>query len=219
MTNINNFNRDLNAEQVLGEYLDEYYYPRTQMVNVNRITDVNLQYEGIDIQCTVNNSQLLIDEKGLMSIPKPISTFALELNYLNPTGERVVGWLFDEHKRSTHYLFCWIKRDDIPIKNIKSENIHYVIAMLISRTKLLNYLHITYGINAHSVQAKVNQILASNQSGRIENLSTDSNSRYHFSKQLPEQPINIVMTKEELLESGAVESYHLVKRRGLSYPN
>lgn len=221
MTNINNFNRDLNAEQVLGNYLDKYYYQRIPLfTNTKRVDDINLQHQGIDIIGTLNNQQqLLIDEKGLMSIPNPIPTFALELSYLNSDRKRVTGWLYDRNKHTTHYLFCWIKRDNISIKDVKLENIHYVLAMLISRTKLLNYLQIKYGINAHNAQAKVNQILTSNQTGRIENLSTDSNSRYHFSKQLPEQSINIVMEKRELLQSGAVESHLIVKKSGLSIPN
>lgn len=215
---LNNFNRDLNAEQVLGQYLDKYYYPRRNFTDFERIKDANRQYQGIDTIVTLNNNQLLIDEKGLMSIPKPISTFALELNYLNPAGNRTMGWLYDEHKLSTHYLLCWIKRNDIPIENVKLIDIHYVIAMLVSRELLQNYLFNTYGINTNSISTKVNEILENNKSKRLENLSNTSNSRYHFSNHLPEQPINIVMTKDELIQSGAVESHFLVKKLNLATP-
>lgn len=216
MVHINNFARDLNAEQILGQYLDQYYYPRRPFNDFERVNDLNQQHRGIDIIANLNNTQLLIDEKGLMSVPNPIPTFALELNYLNPAGERTVGWLYDEQKMSTHYLFCWIKRNDIPIEELTERDIHYTLAMLVSKRLLHNYLHETYDINANTLIEKVNEILRNNVGGRLENLSANSNSRYHFSNQLPEQPINIVMTREELIQSGAVESYYLVKRSQLS---
>lgn len=216
MNKINNFNRDLIAEQVLGQYLDQYYYPKRNFNEFERITNQNQQYLGIDTTVTLNNHQLLIDEKGLMSIPKPISTFALELSYLNPSGVRNIGWLYDEHKHSTHYLLCWIKREEIPVETLQLKDIHYVTAMLVSRTCLQRHLLDTYQIDVASTQTKVNQITANNIAGRLENLSPNSQSRYHFSKYLPEQPINIIITKDELIQSGAVVSYHLVKKRGLS---
>ncbi|QFG01296.1 hypothetical protein PB01_20935 (plasmid) [Psychrobacillus glaciei] len=220
MKNITNFNRDLIAEQVLGQYLDKFYYPRQDFTEFERIIDQSQQYQGIDTTVvTSNNDKLLIDEKGLMSIPKPISTFALELSYLNPSGARNIGWLYNDYKRSTHYLFCWIKREEVPVQNVQLKDIHYVTAMLVSRTRLQQHLLNTYGIDAASTQTKVNQILAASKPDdldRLENLSPSSDSRYHFSKDLPEQPINIVMTRDELIQSGAVDSYHLVKRSGLS---
>ena len=159
----------------------------------------------------------MIDEKGLLSIPKPINTFALELSYLNANRERKTGWLFDTSKQTTHYLLCWVKRNDVNLNDFKLEDIHYVITMLVSRNQLQQYLNNTYQINATSAARTVYTILEEGRSGRLENLSPDSPSRYHFSDYIrPEQPINIVMNKRELIESGSVIFHHCVKRSGIS---
>lgn len=72
MNNSNNFERDLDAEQVLGEFLEQYYYPNTDLENYNRISNQQEQYAGIDATANLDGNKILIDEKGLLSIPKPV---------------------------------------------------------------------------------------------------------------------------------------------------
>lgn len=215
MRNNNQFMLDLCAEQILANYLDDFYYPRLNDIIYERVHDMNNQHLGIDTILTQNNINLLIDEKGLLSIPKPINTFALELSYINTNGVRRIGWLFDEHKITTHYLLCWVKRNECNLQELQITDIHYVVALLISRQKLLSYLDYTYNINVDTLNTIESNILADGRNGRQENLSNTSKSRYHYSSHLPEAPINIVMDKNELLDSGAVISHHLVKRSSL----
>lgn len=215
----NNFSRDLNAEHELGSYLDQYYYPRfNRLNNVHRVVEKRFQFEGVDVEADLDGEHILIDEKGYLTSSEPRNTFAFELSYINPIGKRQQGWLYDDHKYTTYYLLCWNKRDeDIGIGEVKSNDFHYVLAMLVSRRKFLEYLKIKYGITAITAQEKVTDILQGNSVGRLDRLSDTSNSRYHYSNLLPEQPINIVMEKAELLASGAVDSYFLVKRRELKF--
>lgn len=212
-----NFQRDLGAEQVLGKYLDLYYYNRNEaLTEIQRVEDRTRQLAGIDSTAVLDGKTILIDEKGLLSKTKPIPTFAFELSYISPNGNRHVGWLFDETKQTDYYLLCWNKRDEhIRVEEITVQNLHYVMAMLVSRVDFIKYLDETYNINATTAAKKVEEIIDNGIGKRLENLSEKSPSRYHYSIQLPEKPINIVMDTDELLHSGAVVSYHLVKKSQL----
>lgn len=206
------FNTDLHNEQVLAAYLDDYFYPRVNIENFVRVGDLNQQYEGIDVRFNANNQEYLVDEKGYLTRPTIQNTFVLELSFINPRNERVEGWFYNPDKHSTHYLLCWADRDDINIyqQRLGIENIHRVEVMLVDRVMLQNYLDEQYGINRMYIQQNQNQLLRNLQNGPI-NLP-HSDSRYMLSRQLREQPFNIVMTKEEYLVSGAVEARYMVYR-------
>ena len=214
---MSNFKDDLSAEKELGEYLDKYLYDVSpDFTDVKRIkeTQMDYQYSGIDVEASYDNEEMLIDEKGYLSSSKIMNTFALEISYLNPRNERVEGWLFDPRKKTTHYLFCWNKRDkDIDHKEVKEKDFHYVIAMLVARDDLINYLNTKYGINQETSQEKVNEILSSNKTGPIDKIGDNTTSKYFYSNHLAEKPINIVLNKKELQE---IAIFHkLVKRSEL----
>ncbi|NME06229.1 hypothetical protein [Psychrobacillus sp. BL-248-WT-3] len=209
-----NFNSDLKAEEELGKYLDKYFYTRyKQLKNVVRINDGNEQYSGIDVKARLKEENIFIDEKGYLSINMVGSTFALELSYLKEK-KRKNGWLFDKSKITTHYLFCWNKRNDnIKHQDVKEKDFHYIIAMLVDREKLLRYLQDTYQINKITAASKVEEILENDKSGSLDTLNEETKSKYFFSTHLSEEPINIVMNKKEL--ESICESYFLVKRTEL----
>ncbi|RXH52227.1 hypothetical protein D6T70_06795 [Kurthia gibsonii] len=215
---MNNFKKDLNAEQELGKYLDEYFYPRCQeLQNVERITDMGSQFKGIDVKAKYSSNEILIDEKGYLSIANIGSTFALELSYLNKSGNRKKGWLFDESKDTTHYLFCWNKRnEDVSHKHVEKGDFHYIMAMLVERTKLQEYLFRKYGIDSVTAEERVDEILNSSRTGSLDVLGVETKSKYYYSVGLPEQPINIVMQKTEL--QSICEKYYLVKKSELTEP-
>lgn len=206
------------AEKELGIFLEENYYPKTDFNSFQKCTTDDDQYAGIDVKAKKNNEILLIDEKGLLSIPKPINTFALELAY-QISGISKIGWLLDKNKKTTDYLFCWVKRDDVDIADFRKENIHYVLAMLVNREALLKYLENRYEINEKFANDVARRIIQQGVGGRLEYLSSESSSRYHYSNQLPEKPVNIILNKKDFEDSAAAISFHLVKRSGITQAN
>ena len=212
---MSNFTRDLRAEQELGKYLDSNFYPNyTPLKNVHRVFTKKEQLEGIDIVANFKGEKVLIDEKGCLTKTIPIETFALEISY-KFKGNRKQGWLYNKEKRTTHYLLCWNKRDsDIGIDSVTADDFDYVVVMLVSRQKLLKYLQDEYGITMEVVSEKIKDILKNNKKGKLEYLGENSKSYYYYSTNSEEEPINIVMQKSELMESGVVESYILVKKNG-----
>ncbi|UQW96674.1 hypothetical protein M2M59_11945 [Rummeliibacillus sp. G93] len=212
---MSNFKNDLLAEQELGKYLDKYFYPRLGVIsNVCRITEKNEQYLGVDLSAVISGNSILIDEKGYLSIPNIGKTFVLELSYFNKEKKLKVGWLFDESKKTTHYLFCWNKRnEEIKHSEVKEKDFHYIMAMLVDRQKLLKYLKDTYGVSKETARFKVQEIIEKNKFGSLETLNENTKSKFYYTKDRVEKPINIVMRKEELAK--ICEGHYLVKRTEL----
>lgn len=211
--NQNNFNVDLQNEQVLAVYLDQFYYNQYEG-DFERVQELNRQLAGIDMVYNHNDVEMLIDEKGYLSRPTIQNTFVLELSYLH-NGNRMEGWLFSQAKETTHYLLCWADRDNINIyqQPLNVNHIHQVEAMLVNRANLIAYLNNRYGINQEYIMNNHENLLMRTQNGPL--YLEDSTSKYVLSKQLREQPLNIVMTKNEYLESGAVEMRTLITREGI----
>lgn len=206
------FNADLHNEQVLGAYLDEYFYPRTNIKQFLREHDMPHQRVGIDVRFNANNQEFLVDEKGYLSRETIQDTFVLELSFKDPRGNRVEGWFYSPDKQTTHYLLCWADRDNINIyrDRLKVDNLHRVELMLVDRAVLQNYLSEKYGINRQYIKENQKDLYDKLQKSPI-NLPK-SESRYMLSNQLREEPINIVMPKEEYLKSNAVLARYMVYR-------
>lgn len=205
---------DLHNEQVLASYLDRYFYPKLEVVNVTRVTSMEEQFKGIDIRFINQGREYLVDEKGYLSRPTIQNTFVLELSFVNPRNERVEGWFYNPEKDSTHYLLCWADRDDISIYNPKQplavNNLHRVETMLVNRLVLQDYLNRQYGINRQFIEEHHGELLRNLENGTIR--LPNSDSKYQLILTLKENPLCIVMTKNEYVASGAIEARYMVYR-------
>ncbi|MER1987517.1 MAG: hypothetical protein ABS948_16685 [Solibacillus sp.] len=214
--NKNTFNRDLSNEEVLGEFLNRYFYPLLGINNFLRYGNKSKeQFEGVDVYFETENQRYLVDEKGYLTRPTIQNTFVLELSYLNASGERKEGWFYDTNKKTTHYLMCWADRDDINIykDQLTIDHIHRVELMLVDRKKLQDYLQSKYSINRNYISNNHNAILMATESKPV--YLENSKSKYNYSKKLREQPLNIVMPKEEYVESSAVVVRYMVYKNGI----
>lgn len=205
---------DLHNEQVLASYLDQYFYPKLEVVNVTRVTSMEEQFKGVDIRFNNQGREYLVDEKGYLSRPTIQNTFVLELSFVNPRNERVEGWFYNPEKDSTHYLLCWADRDDVDIYNPKKplavDNLHRVEIMLVNRLVLQEYLNRQYGINRQFIEEHHGELLRNLENGPIR--LPNSDSKYQLNLKLKEKPLFIVMTKKEYIASGAIEARYMVYR-------
>lgn len=152
-----------------------------------------------------------MDEKGYLSRPSNQKTFILELFYESPRKVNQ-GWFYDKNKTTTHYLLCWPERENINIykERLELEHIHSVEFMLVNRYTLQLYLDKEHKINAISAEKKYNS-LGSGETTIIK----DSDIKYHYSNQLFEKPLNLVLTKQKYLASGSVIAHYKVSREGI----
>lgn len=199
---MSNFKRDLNKEQLLGEYLDTVY--SSLNLNFERITDLNLQLKGIDLLFPEREA-IYIDEKAQLDyLNKSLPTFTFELSYLKKS-EQKLGWLLDDSKLTTHYFL--VTGIYTKVENDLSKGFRSCIITSINRKKLLNYLELKglskerllqYDTDLRDFENKKNK-------HKIEELDSKSEGLLYFSSQLAEQPINLQLRLKHLIKVGVAK--------------
>lgn len=143
------FKLDLQRDEIMTEYMGLYYYAklqnkdRTQVLDYQRITDIEEQKKGIDVTYTRDGKKLLIDEKAQMDYiyaDRPLLTFALEL--LN-SSSGAIGWFVNSELKTQYYMFIWPHANRGPLTVEKRKNnplaiddIEYVYYALVNKPKL-----------------------------------------------------------------------------------
>lgn len=102
---------DSKVEKIVCEFLDRNLYngKNGAFRDVRRITDKEEQIMGTDIIFSAPSLDLegvRVDEKSASSyMLKQISTFALELSFMNRFGQEMIGW-FRNDELDTEYYMC-----------------------------------------------------------------------------------------------------------------
>lgn len=191
------FNADLKKEQLLAVLLDDYYQKHLKNYNFERIRDKKRQFQGVDLIFTHKEKHTAyhIDEKAQLDyINEDLPTFAFELSYKKANILRQ-GWLYDTSKKTEFYSLITGIYSDAP-NTFTSCKI-----TLVNRTKLLTYLNnkgITELLLKKTVQAQ------DTEHGKLKlkilNPKTEG-YLYLSSKNKAEQPLNLVLRLDFLLEN------------------
>lgn len=192
------FHEDLTKEAVLGQFLDLIYDKLN--LNLQRISDSNLQYRGVDLIYAQGEKDLYIDEKAQLNyLNKDLPTFTFELSYLKENVLRQ-GWLFDEEKQTDYYFLVtgiFLNGTDLKdFKNIKSCKITSV-----NRNKLIEHLSLL-GLTRAKLEFYDREIRTDQQFGQhlIEEIASKNGSLY-FTEYLLEKPINLKLKLQYLLNT------------------
>ncbi|WP_239747758.1 hypothetical protein [Mammaliicoccus sp. P-M56] len=193
-------------ERIVGEFLDEYFYPVIEkkytntIKSINRNFNVSKQNKGVDVILKSNNGSIInIDEKAATEhLNKGLPTFVLEIYFLKDEILKD-GWLFGEKYSDTDtYLFCWIWTEDTD-KVLSVENIKHIEAYSIRKSELKQLLNDNYGINKLNYKQK-SKLAAKeiNSTNRNVYLKGNSGPRWNISHQKNEKPITLVTPKHIL---------------------
>ncbi|WP_343534452.1 hypothetical protein [Pedobacter sp.] len=192
------FSNDIKKEQLLGVFLDELY---TKLgMKFDRVLNIELQRNGIDLVVTKNEKQFLVDEKAQLDyLGKSIPTFAFEIGAFVGTEHRK-GWLFDEHKETTHYMLV----TDIMLKQAgqftKPSDIASVKLLWLNRGKLLEFLT-NEGLNFAYCQKEEQKARKKDLHGSID--INKEGLYFYLSTQKAEAPFNLIISRENLKKVGA----------------
>ena len=192
-----NFNSDLNKEHLLGKFLDPIYLK----LNFNFIREYQLknQLNGIDLTITNKENSYIIDEKAqLYYLNKDLPTFTFELSYLKH-GKFKTGWLFDQYKVTDYYFLI----TGIQVKSIELNSESDILSCKITsvnRDKLIAYLS---SINLTQDRLQEYDFDVRNRGiigkSTIKEL-TQKQGCLFFSNHLDEQPINLQLRLQHLIE-------------------
>ena len=105
------------SEKIMGDFLEENFYNCIENCTYERITDKNLQVQGVDVKLTIDGKVFLIDE--ICSIMwRNLKTFSFELSTYNRNRTEIfVGWFLNDNLLTTHYLLVWVDETDVDEDN------------------------------------------------------------------------------------------------------
>ncbi|WP_368915678.1 hypothetical protein [Staphylococcus haemolyticus] len=140
-----NISFDMKKEMEIGEFLDEYFYPKLnsiyqncKIIDTERIFDSNKQHRGIDLTIEYENGKKVnIDEKAAATyFNKDIPTFSLEIffhniNKLEICSVKKSALQEDIDKRfnlnrNNYYEYCLNKMHEVGSKPYDWNNKDYV---------------------------------------------------------------------------------------------
>lgn len=203
---------DTRAEKELGKFLDKRLYPsiidRYKHAGYawTRETSKAEQLAGIDGVFKSPKQQFVIDEKAtLYYINENIPTFAFELNsYQN--GCLTEGWLFSDESKTTHYMLVWPEAKTSDLNTITASDFTGGSYALISRKKIISFLA-EAGCTKEVLSRQGKEIRQKKKFGKTP--IKGSNDRFYFYLSYPnqyeEEPLNIVIRKEELLKLASLD--------------
>lgn len=196
---------DMNIEREVADFTDKYLYPKLKL-NITRTNSKQEQLKGYDFIVDVDDKKWYVDEKAAIHFANiHLDSFALEVSSLNnPDG---LGWLLDDSKKTTHFVFLWIDKVDIPklpdgfkydYTQITSSNIKQIHYALVKKRNLLNYLNaIGWDKETINRQAAIIRRRDELKSNQWVNMRGDnkkgSEVKFYYSKHLKEKPIGIML--------------------------
>ena len=200
---ISRFDNDLSREAILGQYLDIVYKERLAGFKVQRIYEPKLQQKGVDLIITGDGArEYLIDEKAQLDyLDNDLPTFAFEISYLKDGMQRL-GWLLDGTKKTERYFLITSIHLNYPgyfESGFKSCRITSV-----DRYKLIKMLE-GKGLYYERILEIDQQIRSgkNEQTIPVTELDHKKEGKFYFSRSNKvEQPINIVLRLDHLIELG-----------------
>lgn len=190
------FARDMAVIKKVDALLDQKFYPvlldkLSLDLEVKRVTNAELQKRGADV-VLINKKKpkVVIDEKAQISCAgKPRPTFAFELLfYIDKHDKWINGWFVNDKQTTTHYLLVYF--DEIEGKSAYDSNFKPLKSRcyLIDKKLLMKKLQ-QLGIDKDQLMDTV----ATMQAKNIDRVDLGNSLRIVWSRQLVEQPFNLVV--------------------------
>jgi hypothetical protein len=191
------FEHDLRQEGLLRQYLDRLYL--STGYDVSRCADLESQKRGVDVKLSKKSSTVSVDEKAqLHYIGQSLPTFALELEFLIG-GERRSGWLFDPTKETQAYCFVFnIQLKEHSTRITDPADVIFADIVLVERRRLMESLS-SAGLSKAVLMKYVDEIRWKRASSRSLRFPA---VRIMCSRQLAEEPVNLIVTRTYLESIG-----------------
>lgn len=195
------FKSDKNGEEALSGFLDKYLYSKLvrnrQLDRYERIYEKEQQLQGIDVILHTKGKNINVDEKStLQYINKDIPTFAMELAYKDK-----LGWFLNNNLKTDTYFLIWPHATETDLSKINSEDFFFCSCMMIYKKNIRKYIQnfVTDYELFQEIQNIKNGCSTWRKDEKGRYRMPNNNQLYiTISKQLQEQPINLVIRKEIL---------------------
>lgn len=200
---------DERATSVVTRFLENFFY-NTMTTDYKYHTDVRIQCQGIDTTFIFNGRKYYCDEKAAVRyMNRELSTFSMELSFIDRGNHLCDGWLVDEGKANDSFIFVWLDEVDAtdPSRLGFISQLKRVEFALVDREAIVQYLT-NLGWTREKLKKKADR-LRRHANEPVGNLCVDG-CRFTVSKRLVEQPVNVLLTRDVLI---GLSDYHTVIRR------
>lgn len=189
--------QDKNGEKIIHQFLLENFYFNDNICENKELLESSEfeQIKGIDTLFFHNGKKYKCDEKAALDyINKDykLSTFCLELSFLNRKDELMEGWFTNDKNDTNSYLFVWVDKAKNDIITSVDDILEAEIS-LVWKQDIYDYFN-SLGWTKDKLREKARRI----RSGEDTNFGNynENGCKFSFAQYLPEKPINILLKRE-----------------------
>lgn len=211
--------------EVIFRAEDPFRTPGTEYRLVEFEMEAVRQFEGADILATpVEGEEFSIEVKAAVNSagPRnangvrsaPLSTFAQEITYLNEFGKLRAGWFVDPNKKTDIFAFCWFPKVSKSCEEARGASKYARLRSLADVLRMdvavidkntLDYILLEEFVRAGygpDLKKLRDWLLGEAARMRHDGVSNSKIGDYRlvFSSWLPEQPVNVLLPKDILME-------------------
>ena len=133
---------DIKLSNNIYDFLDKTFYA-TEVTNFERVNDKKRQVGGIDTIFEIDGKKYIADEKAAVRW-RNLTTYSLELSFINKKGEVQDGWFIRDDLQNDSYVFVWVD---------EKEGKEYISLVVVKKEKILEHLK-TLGWTKESLRMK-----------------------------------------------------------------
>ena len=202
---------DMSIEREMASFMDENLWGKAIKCEGFRRTDeLGDQIRGSDLVCDIEGiGHCVIDEKVAARYANSgLNTFSLEVSFINKRGVIQEGWLLDEKKSTTHYLFGWVDKATLPRKEngrfdvdkLTKESVREMSYCLVPKGAILKFLE----EKGWTLEKLRMQELRIRQRGYVKTKDFIDGIAFRYSKDYVEKPINILISKDDYFKMSQI---------------
>lgn len=185
---------DERMSAVISQFMDDEFYNK-YTTDFERVDDHDRQVQGIDVIFECDGNRYVCDEKAAIRyVNKNLTTFALELSFIDRGDAVHSGWLVDENKINNSFMFIWPDEADNDVINDVCE-LRKVHAALIRKEKIIDYLNSKgWSLQLLSEKGQRMRLNENENAGSI----AENGLKFVCSRRLAEQPVNVLLSRQTL---------------------
>lgn len=190
--------KDNQVEKEIAAFMDKHFYNQELFSRASRVFNKQDQVAGADIIISIpslNIKNAIVDEKAAVRyVNRHLSTYSLELSFVNRAGEVSNGWFIKPSNKTEYYLLQYIKADVKDWKEITKDNITEIEVILVSKQAIKDRLAQDH-LNDNNLKYIADEVRAGRGEKFLHRVE-DFPYYLRYSETLKEKPINLIMTKE-----------------------
>ena len=209
---MNQYNRDQQIETITSEFLDTYFYPKFKTADIQRYSDTYHQFGGVDLKINKTNFDEKVKVYGCLNNVQQYIAF--ECSIKNKGGYISDGWFQNDSLSTDYYSIIGLSANTSDINQLSSSaQISAADVLWVKKQDVIDFINDN---NLSKEQLKQDAVeirdrgnnnktdifgnTALDKSGKCRTRYNHKNFWLTYSTKMKEQPVNLVIPRENLLK-------------------